>query len=78
MRAIFFTGAALLTLAICPGCAGRAVTYTHYPNVSHTSEFYRQAKKECAKYGLEPLFSDQSSAWWRGEPERESITYYCR
>jgi len=77
MRTRIFAVGALAALA-CSGCAGRTVTYVHYPNDSHASDYYREAQKECAKHGLEPVFSDRESAWWRGEPERESINYYCR
>ena len=55
MRFVFLIG----MLAALSGCSSyRDVTFHFYPNAPHRgtfprpSEFYAQAQKECAKYGM--------------------------
>lgn len=68
----------MAVIFLCSGCTGRSVTYTHYPNATHIEDFEQRAIKECAKLGMQPVFSSRDSWWWQGEPERESMTYWCR
>jgi hypothetical protein len=57
MRIVFVIGT-LLTLT---GCASRDVTFLYYPNAPpndrfpRPSQFYAEAEKECARYGMKAV-----------------------
>jgi hypothetical protein len=57
MRTVFLIGT-LLTLT---GCASRDVTFLYYPNAPRSdrfpqpSQFYAEAEKECARYGMKAV-----------------------
>jgi hypothetical protein len=76
MRIVILTGV-LLALS---GCASyRDVTFIYYPNAPHRetfprrSEFAAEAQKECAKYGMNAVYSWSTYA----DFQRVRVIYNC-
>jgi hypothetical protein len=77
MRFVFLIG----MLAALSGCSSyRDVTFLYYPNAPHRdifprpSEFYAEAQKECAKYGM------RASYYWSNyalDFQRIRVNYLC-
>jgi hypothetical protein len=77
MRFVFLIG----MLAVLSGCSSyRDVTFLYYPNAPHRdtfprpSEFYAEAEKECAKYGM------RASYYWSNyalDFQRIRVNYLC-
>ena len=76
MRIVFLIG----ILLAASGCAiHRDVTFIFYPNAPHKetfprqSEFYAEAEKECAKYGMHATHYWDTYASF----DRVRVTYNC-
>jgi hypothetical protein len=77
MRIVFLIG----MLAALSGCASyRDVTFLYYPNAPHRdtfprpSEFYAEADRECAKYGMKAVHNWDNYAFDFG---RIRVNYIC-
>jgi hypothetical protein len=65
----------LAALLLCSGCsyANRSITFVYYPRIANTSAFFRDAQRECEKYGMFAEISANGSS----DFGRLTETYVC-